>query len=420
VDAMNEKGKKSSWRIRSASVEDIDRIANFNTQIFRPSVGMWARSILAGLHPTVTPDDFVLIEDQSSGVIAASLALIVQTWLIEGVPIRVGQVEFVGTAAECRGRGLASMGMKWFEQRAREKGCLLGCVQGVPTLYQKLGYHFAVDLKGGVRLGVDQVPLSIAEHKVQALPLVENEYAAAVALHTATLGFLAVRSEMTLPLCRYQEQQSEESEHAYETFGLKSEGQLVGYLRFRRFSRLNALVLRECAFASYPALVRGLAWTAELARERGFSSMVLQLPMGHPAIQIAQTWGTQVISPFAWQVRVFDWAAFLRLVAPVLEQRLMMSALHDLTGELIIHLADENISWCLQFEKGRLASVGRAESQAIWHLKLTQPTLTALVLGYRSRSDLEHVYLETQCEPSSRYMTDVLFPRRESFVYEAY
>jgi Acetyltransferase (GNAT) domain len=417
---MIEKRKESNWHIRSASFEDIDRIANFNTQIFRSSVGMWARSILAGSHPTVTPDDFVLIEDRSSGVTEASLALITQTWLFEGIPIRVGQVEFVGTATAYRGRGLVRIGMDWFEQRAREKGCLLGCVQGVPTLYQRLGYHFAVDLKGGVSLGVDQVPLTITDHQVQVTPLIENEYAAAVALHNATLSFLALRSEMTLPLWRYQEQQSVESEHAYETYGLESEGQLVGYLRFRRFSRLNTLVLREFGFATYPALLRGLAWTAELARERGFSSVVLQLPMEHPAIQIARTWGTQAISPFAWQVRFFDWAAFLRVVAPVLEQRLVMSVLHDLTGELIIHLADENINWRLQFAKGRLTCVGQAESQATWHLKLTQPLLTALVLGYRSRSDLEHVHLEMQSEPSSRYVTDILFPRRESFVYEVY
>ena len=381
---------------------------------------MWARSILAGSHPGVTPDDFVLIEEKSSGVIMASLALITQTWLFEGIPLRVGQVEFVGTAAEYRGRGLASMAMEWFEQRARKKGCLLECVQGTPTLYQKLGYHFAVDLKGGVRLGVDQVPLATADHQIQAVPLVEKEYIPAVALHNATLSFLTVRSEMTLPLWQYQEQQSAASEHAYETFGLKSGGQLVGYLRFRRFSRSNALVLRECGFATYPALVRSLTWTIELARNRGFSSVLLQLPIGHPAAQMAQTWGAQAIPPYAWQVRVFDWATFLGVVAPVLERRLATSALHDLTGELIIHLADENISWCLQFAKGQLASVGRAESQARWHLKLTQPLLTALVLGYRSRSDLEHVSLETQSEPSSRYLTDVLFPRRESFVYEVY
>ena len=381
---------------------------------------MWLRGMLDGSHPTVVPSDFVMIEDQSSEAIAASLSIITQTWLFEGVPIRVGQVEFVGTDVTARGYGLARMAMKWFEQRALEKGCLLGCVQGIPTFYQKLGYHFAVDLKGGMRLGVDQVPFVLANDQVSVAPLGEDAYAEAVALHNATLRFLAVRSEMTLPLWQYQEQQSAESEHAYETFGLRSEEKLVGYVRLQRFSRLNALVVRECAFTTYAALVHGLVWIAQLARQRSFSSVVLQLPTGHPAVQLAQTWGAQAIQPYAWQVRVFDWATFFAMATPVLERRLAMSFLHDLTGAIIIHLSDENTNWRFLFTQGRLTSVAQEEAHGTWHLKVPRSLLTALVLGYRARINLEHAYLETQSDPGSRYILDILFPSRESFVYEVY
>lgn len=408
------------WVVRLAGGDDIERIVCFNERVFRPTVGHWARTILSGTHPTVSSGDFVLVENAESGKIAASLAFIAQRWLFENIPINVAQVEFVGTAEEYRGQGLMRMAMRWFEQRAKEKNCALACVQGVPTLYQKLGYHFAIDLKGGVQLWLDQIPEGDGKGDLQMRAACVDDTTRLVALHDTNFQYLAIRSEMNEALWLYQEQQPADSEHAYETYVFQTGGVASGYLRIRRHSRQHGLVIRELAVGCFEDLLDSLRLAAGLARARGLPCLILQMPISHPVLQIAQSWGAQIIPPYAWQVRVLDWTSFFNLLVPVLEQRLAGTLFDHLNADLWIAVSDENYALRLRFADGRFVMLEQVGEPKAWQLKTTRSHLTALVMGYRSRAVLEAQHLEMQSQPASRYLLDILFPQRLAYIYETY
>lgn len=415
VDALG-----PEWVMQSARSEDVERIAQFNEQIFRPSIGVWTRTLLTGNHPTVSASDFVLIENSFTGEIAASLALVTQKWLFEGIPINVAQIELVGTAVEYRGRGLVRKEMIWFDHKAKEKKCLLGCVQGVPTLYKKLGYHFAIDLKVGAMLWLDQMPGATTNGgcKVRAASL--GDVVDLVNLHNANLQHLAIRSEMNEALWTYQELQPPDSEHACETYVLESADGIDGYMRLGRYLRLGRLVVRELVCKTYDDMIKALHFAGQLAREQELPSILLRMQMSHPAVQIVRSWGAQNLEPYAWQVHVFDWLAFFDLILPVLERRLAGTLLYNTSRELLIEIADEGNGLYLRLHRGRVAAIELVSGREIWHLSVTRPLLTALVMGYRTRAELETQHIEMKSDPSSRYLIDILFPRRPAYVYETY
>src|SRR3989337_669140 len=59
--------------------------------------------------PTLSPDDFTIVEETASGRIISSMNLIPQTWTYEGIEFGVGRPELVGTLPEFRNLGLVRM-----------------------------------------------------------------------------------------------------------------------------------------------------------------------------------------------------------------------------------------------------------------------------------------------------------------------
>ena len=408
------------WVIRSATADDIDRIVAFNSKIFRPPVGIWARELLSGVHPTVSVDDFSIVEDRVSGEVISSMCFIRQCWLFEDVLLDVGQVELVGTDERYRGRGLIRAQMGWFAKKLEQNNCMLACVQGVPTLYQRFGFHFAIPLKGGLRLCLDQIPGGKHRPSYSMRPCEEQDLPRLGVLYDKSHEHLAIRSVRDLALWNYQEGQSPESEHAYETYVLERSGQIVGYARLPRHTRLGAVVIRELTITSYDDLIAILVFARERAVAQQYSSVILQLPMSHPALDAVKCWCAEVIPPFAWQVRIVDWLAFFKAIRPMLERRLTQSLMRGYSGGMAILLTDQRISIRFIFQAGKITRVIQEAECHDWQIKLTEPILTMFAMGYRSRAELESWHLEMQSKVEAIYLIDRLFPKLDGFIYEAY
>ena len=85
-----------------SSEDDVKRLIDFNSEVHSesgepdPRLGVYVADLLKpGLHPTVTWDDYFLVEDPASGEIASSLMIIPQTWEYAGIPFSVGRIEMV-------------------------------------------------------------------------------------------------------------------------------------------------------------------------------------------------------------------------------------------------------------------------------------------------------------------------------------
>ncbi|HEX7190368.1 MAG TPA: GNAT family N-acetyltransferase [Thermoanaerobaculia bacterium] len=372
-----------TWAARSARPGDLSALEQFYEEVFRPAVAVWCRELFEK-HPNVGAENFAIVEDET-GRIAGSLVLIPQTWRIDGVDVPTGQIELVATRDEYRGRGVLRTLMHWVAEKQRQLGIVLGCVQGTPVVYQKLGYHFAVDLKGGVRIPTEALPTGGSWRRAS-----EADTPALIQRHERSLSFLDVRSVTSEAIWNYQESQSPESEHAYETYLSDS-----GYVRLRRRTKGDSLFVCEIDDPYLFAKARAVA------EERGARTVVAQLPDGHPMSAWLLEHGGTRIPPYAWQVHVLDWARFIR---------------REVDRPLTLAVADEETIVRLD-ENGTSVERGRGdEADAVF----TRRTLTALVLGYRSLAELEEQFLEVFCRPDAREAINALFPRRRGFVYEIY
>src|SRR5512147_2635265 len=80
--------------LRRANREDAEKLAQFNAMIHseegpdKPDerAAEWVRDLMLSPHPTTGPEDFLLVEEPTTGKVVSSLNLIPQTWTYEGIP----------------------------------------------------------------------------------------------------------------------------------------------------------------------------------------------------------------------------------------------------------------------------------------------------------------------------------------------
>lgn len=398
-----------------------DKIARFCGDIFRPSVEQWARLLLSGDHPTVRAEHFIYVSD-ARGEIVSSLCLILQTWQFEGVSLPVGQVELVGTDTAYRRRGLIRAQMSVFDDLLRKHGCALSCVQGLPGVYQKLGYDYAIPLRGGVRLWAGQIPpATAATGRYRLRPALPGDAEKLSDLYDREMQPLMLSSVRDHALWLYQEAQPVESEHAYETYVVeRDDGAIAGYFRLPQHSKAASVTLRELSVESFDALLMVLDFARERAVRAGFETVTLQLPVTNRARQAARYLGAQELDPFAWQVRVFDWPELFRQIASVLERRLGASLLAGWSGTVPFSLIGTG-TLRLRIDDGKINSCeDDGSSSADWLVNAPSGLLCQLVFGYRSSEELQSWHPDFQVRPEARLLVDTLFPKRPSYVYEAY
>src|SRR5205814_2709358 len=205
------------FQAATATEEDLDALVAFNGRVFRPSAGVWTRSLLTGGRPGTSIRHCLWLEDRATGQIVGSLCMLLQEWNFGGVSIPVSQMELVGTDPNVRGRGFMRMQAMRLAQMERAERCLLSCVQGLPGLYQKFGYEYAIPLKGGIRISACKIAGCIASGTARASPgltcrrVVPSDYAALLGFYAEATRTLAVSSVRTSSLWQYQDSQPGDS-----------------------------------------------------------------------------------------------------------------------------------------------------------------------------------------------------------------
>lgn len=418
---MTLNGEKTGpeFTVRSATVHDIEGLVRFNAEVFRPAVGIWARELLEGRHPTVGISDFCVVESPD-GEILSSMCIIPQVWRVGTVRIRVGQVELVGTSSRWRGRGFIRAQMEWFGSRLRHHECLLACVRGAPTMYQHLGYQFAVAMKGGVKAPLAALPEDSGDERVQVRLARPQDIGPLCSLYHDSQECLDVCSMRTEAVWQYQDSHSTGAEHAYETWVLERSGKIIGYLRASLMEIDGSLVVRELAYKHERDVKLLFALARRRAIEQSRAYVLFQLPSSNPSLSLLVANGAEFVRPWAWQVRVPNWKEFLLALRPVFRDRLSRYGYSRLTADVRLVLSERRTSLRLVFEEGSLTEVLIEPEGAVWQARLTDSTLTMLALGFRSREAIEDWHLETQVAAVARPIMDVLFPRMTGYVYEPY
>lgn len=413
----------------ATDAHDAERVAAFDGLVHQDkAVDVFTRWKLSGTHPTVTLSDALFVEDTHSGEIVSSLCLMPQTWTYEGLPLQVGEVALVGTHPDYRGRGLIRAQMNEIDRLLRARGCLLSCIAGIPYFYKQFGYEFAVPLGSCARLELDQVPAAAAGQreavKIRRMNL-DTDLQQVMTLYNAHAAELSVASVRDEALWRHQESAPPGIPEPTETYVVQDGTGIIGYFRVRKNMWEPLLEFAEAitqpgqqACRSQKAWLAMLRFASGLALARGYAQLCFALPQSHPLLSIARHLGAQSERQYAWQVRVVDYAAFLRQIAPALEKRLARSPLAGLIGQLDVDTMP--IVLRLKFTQGRLASVVETNGprgQAV--LRMPPMLLTQLLLGYRSCLEIMDCSLDAWVHPQARQLVDILFPKTDSFVYTA-
>jgi hypothetical protein len=439
---------------RWSTAADVEKIGHLFAVVHRDSpdaplsarVADVARVLMSDDFPRMDATDFAVIENTSKPerpLVAATCLWRLQ-WSYGGIRFGVGQPEMVVTHAEYRNRGLVRAMFEMVHARSAEEGHLVQAITGIPYFYRQFGYEYVLDLEGQrfvaaaaipAKSGDDPEPYTlrlatladVAElatlyHQARSASLVWHEADEHFWRHTiASWDDPVVQQQGVTGTCL----------QGRPYLIVDRAGRTVGYTwpAAKRWSRNLAVALLQLApqinwQAAMPAVLRALRTLGEQtpavnADTPPFSEIVFQLGRSHPLYDVlGETLAPRADPPYAWYLRVPDVPAFIRQIAPVLEQRLAASILTGYSGELQIDHYRGGLR--LQVEQGKLVAVeawrpppyGDSAQAGCPPLVFLQ-----LLFCYRSLAELRAWYPDVWANPEAALLLNLLFPKQPSTVY---
>jgi hypothetical protein len=426
--------------LRSATAADVERVTAFNQMVhdvpgqvgMAAQLGMAVRSLMDGHVPRVGPGDFLVVEDTAGGAVVSSLCVIRHTWRYQDVPFEVGQVEFVGTHAAYRRRGLVRRQMELVHQRGGADGCLVQVIDGIDWYYRQFGYEYALQASRG-GLVLDPPAGAGPRSELRTRPATGADADFLEAAYRAGMERYQVSVERDRGRWLADLEGYDPANHHRPTIRVIEDGagRPAGFCSYWS-SFHNPVRQPTRLWVGGVELAAGLDWSswgrpvldclqdlaAELAAERGVPPTTVNLRLGddHPLYRLGAGRPANPREGTIWYVRV-DLPGFLRRVAPVLEERLARSPAAGRGGELALSFYRSGVR--LRFDGGRIAAVepwspGQDEGDA-WFPELT---FTQLLLGYRSMAEIEHAYPDCgAADAGTHALLGTLFPKRPSYTW---
>jgi len=423
--------------MRRSTSEDAEALAEFNGKIHGENeldtqrVAAWTHDLLARPHPTLSPDDFTIVEERTSGHIISSMNLIPQIWTYEGIEFRLGRPELVGTLPEFRNRGLVRSQFEEIHKWSAERGDRVQGITGIPYYYRLFGYEMALDL-GGRRFGYEpnvpklkdgqEEPYRIRLATEADLSFIAEVYKFAIQRH-------AIACVRTPEIFRYElDGQSENNIDRYVTLIIEDQaGEAVGYFQHSNIlglTGLSAIWYELKHVVSWldvtPSVVRYL-WSKgqEYAKREGktCSSFGFMLGASHPVYEALGNNLPNQHKPYAWYLRVPDLPDFLDHIKPALERRLAESIAVGHSREIKISFYREGLRMII--EKGKLVAIERWTPTPKDGGVIAFPGLTFLqvLFGYRSYDELHQSFADCWCDSEEVLaLINILFPKKLSDV----
>jgi hypothetical protein len=424
--------------LRRSSPADADALSAFCSIIHSDVPGRsddviaaWTRDLLTRPHPTFHPDDFTVVEEESTGRIVSTLNLISQTWSYDGIPFKVGRPELIGTLPEFRNRGLIRRQFDVIHQWSAERGELVQAITGIPYYYRLFGYEMALDLDGarsGFEMNLpvlkegESEPYVFRQAGLTDIPFLEEIY-------NYGCRRCPVACQRNADVWRYELcGRSELATSAYLIIE-KANGEPVGLLKHppglgknRGIAHLYELKPGASWLEVTPVVARYL-WKASqeysLKDRSHKAAFAFELGEAHPAYEALRERLPYIRRSYAWYMRVADLPAFIRHIAPALEKRLAGSIASGYSGRIRVSFYRNGLR--LIFNDGSLTGVepwmpGPKDQEC----EIAFPGLTFLQLlfGYRSLDQLRASFPDCWWATNEmRALFDALFPKTPSQVY---
>jgi hypothetical protein len=148
-------------------------------------------------------------------------------------------------------------------------------------------------------------------------------------------------------------------------------------------------------------------------------SISLHLGVDHPCFHVNPRSMPLVRGVYAYYMRVPDLPGFIRMIAPVLEERLSTSIAVGYSGEIKLNFFTDGL--ILNFEGGKLKSAEGWERPDEEEASVHFPDLTFLQLlfGYRSFDEIDAAFADCYANKNeAEVLLRILFPKMPSRVYD--
>ena len=398
------------------TADDIEQNLDVMRKVFGQNSGV--DSLVKKLidhHPTMTLNDFFVIKHH--GKIVASLNLTPVKWSIGGVLLKVAELGCVATLSEYRNLGLQRRLVNEFHKQAEEQEYDLCAIEGIPYFYRQFGYEYAIPLNEETRIKFDQVP--DYESKLDIRPFTEKDISKAMQLLTQSQRKFYIHTVRDEQIWTMQQQTGLTSESKFDSFAVEKDGNMLAYLRISDKPENKELVLRETVDTDYYTGEAILKFLKDTGKQRGFETLIANISYLEPLSEQLVTLGAiQRIPPYAWQIRIIDYVKIFKKMKTLFEKRLATSPYCHLTEKLNFNFRRYTVQ--VSVEDGAITNIQRLESSEDRIIGLNPLVFTQLLLGHRSRNELEMIYPDFGISQSHKHLIDVLFPKLPSYVHSAY
>ncbi|MEU4160525.1 GNAT family N-acetyltransferase [Actinoplanes sp. NPDC026670] len=380
-----------------------------------PAIEAWVRDLMDG-HPSVTPDDFLVVEDTATGRPAASLVGLRQDWYLGGARLPVGQVELVATAPGHRGNRLTEMLFAALHDRYRAGGVTLQMIEGIPYFYRRLGYDYALADDGAPSVPAASLPAdgddgSGAGLTVRAATVDDAD--ALAAIDRRLTGDQVLSCPRDAGVWRYEIAGRRAADIARNAVAVLVDGaEVVGYLVHSvQLYGAGELVLFAAACdrpadwtRAAPAMLAhlGVAGRQHTVAGQSFNLLRQRLNPQHPLVRLGPPGVPK--RQRGWYLRTTDPVELLAHLTPVLRARWAGAGLRWPASSMTIDTYGRAAR--LEFTDGELTAVTagvRSPNPAVdpgTHAAIPPGALLQLALGYRTLPEVLAAWPD--CVPRDR------------------
>lgn len=366
-------------------------------------------------HPAMTLNDFLVIRHRSR--IVACLNIIPSRWSIGGVELKVSELGCVATLPDYRHQGLQRILQTEYHKQLSEEGYDLSAIEGIPYFYRQFGYEYALPLLEQVTIRLDEVP----DHNVvdEIRPFTKSDIPQASRLLKVAQEKFHVHTVRDTSIWKMQQETGMIAECKFDGYVVEKNEKTKAYFRVSYNHDGKELVLREITDVSQGMAKSILAFLRNIGTERGLKTLVATISYHEPfAEHIAAIGGMKKVPPYAWQLRVMDYAGMFQKMKPLFEKRLEESTYRDLTETVNFNFYHFTIQ--LSVENGAIRKVQRLETSEDRSIRASPSVFTQLLFGYRNREELEGIYPDFMVRASHKHLVDVLFPKMPSYIHTEY
>jgi predicted N-acetyltransferase YhbS len=317
--------------VRSADTADLDRIEEVVAEALEPEDAEEARMVLED--PAFDRSRWLVAG--SDGGVESTMALLDSHFRIGAARFPAGQVEFVATSQDARGKGLVRAQLEELHARSAAAGHLLQLIVGIPFFYRQFGYSYAIPQQAYQMVGRDVAlaggdwrPRTAELANVPALATAQADVqaeAGVAATHPEQLWkWLIASPNYEVVIAEHRDQV------AAGRIYLDGDTALLGDVVAPTRAALHALI----------AHARDLEPSVAVAHRPASMLSAMLTGLGSPVNELG--W---------YYVRVPDEAALLEVLRPELEARLARSPLDGFTGTFTLSTYVASVT--CEIEEGR-------------------------------------------------------------------